>query len=400
MIDAYVLDWINLLMRWLHMIAGIAWIGSSFYFVWLDNHLTAPAKPEERAGGVHGELWSVHGGGFYHNRKYLTGPKGEPLTEDLHWFKWEAYTTWLSGMGMLALVYWIGASTYLIDPAVRPLGQWQAIGLSVATLVVGWLVYDALCRLLAGRETLLAAAVFGFTVLASWALFQVFSARGAFIHVGAMLGTIMVANVAMVIMPGQRRMVAQIRAGEQPDPAPGLRAKVRSTHNTYFTLPVLFVMISNHYPMTYSHSLGWLSLAAIMLAGVLVRQFFVLRHKGELRWALPALAIALLAGTAALLAPEPPAPPPAGASPVSFAEASGVIAQRCASCHAAAPTQAGFAQAPKGVMLDSPERLAQHAAKIGETVASRYMPPGNLTGLTDEERVRLLAWVAQGAPLR
>jgi uncharacterized membrane protein len=227
--ESYLLDWANLLVRWLHLITGIAWIGSSFYFVWLDNHLTAPARPADRERGVHGELWSVHGGGFYHSQKFLTGPRGEPLTEDLHWFKWEAYSTWLSGMGLLAIVYWFGASTYLIDRSVMPLSVPAAIGASVATIVVGWLVYDRLCRLLRHRDTLLAVAVFVFVVAAAWGLFQVFSARAAYLHVGAMLGTLMVANVVMVIIPGQRRMVGQIRAGQAPDPEPGRQGKLRAS---------------------------------------------------------------------------------------------------------------------------------------------------------------------------
>src|SRR5215510_9205969 len=229
--EAYIVDWLNLLVRWFHLIAGIAWIGASFYFVMLDNSLTPPKNPADAKRGVFGELWAVHGGGFYCSQKFLTGPKGEPLTEDLHWSKWEAYTTWLSGMGLLAIIYWFGASTYLVD------------------------------------ESVLAALVFVFVVVMSWALFHVFGARAAYMHVGVMLGTIMVANVFFVIIPGQKQMVAEIRAGRDPDPAPGIAGKQRSVHNTYFTLPVLFVMISNHYPMTFGHRYGWLVLAVIMMAG-------------------------------------------------------------------------------------------------------------------------------------
>ena len=345
--ESYLLDWANLLVRWLHLITGIAWIGSSFYFVWLDNHLTAPVRPADRERGVHGELWSVHGGGFYHSQKFLTGPRGEPLTEDLHWFKWEAYSTWLSGMGLLAIVYWFGASTYLIDRSVMPLSVPAAIGVSAATIVVGWLVYDRLCRLLRNRDTLLAGAVFVFVVAVAWALFQVFSARAAYLHVGAMLGTLMVANVVMVIIPGQRRMVGQIRAGQAPDPEPGRQGKLRSTHNTYFTLPVLFIMISGHYPFTYSHRYGWLVLAVVMLAGVLIRQFFVLRHKGIVKPWLPLAACALLAGVAAALAParSPSAALPAGVDAIARVEQ--VVQRRCVSCHADHPTQAGFARRPR-----------------------------------------------------
>ena len=251
--DAYLLDWLNLLLRWLHLIAGIAWIGASFYFVMLDNSLSAPKKTADRERGVFGELWAVHGGGFYVSQKFLTGPKGEPLADNLHWSKWEAYTTWLSGMGLLAIIYWFGAATWLIDKSVLDISPGVGVAISIAVIVGGWFVYDGLCRLLRGRENLLAALVFVFVVAMCWALVHVFSARAAYLHVGVMLGTIMVANVFFVIIPGQKAMVADILAGREPDPAPGLAGKQRSVHNTYFTLPVLFVMISNHYPMTYGH---------------------------------------------------------------------------------------------------------------------------------------------------
>src|SRR5438046_7599290 len=277
--EAYVIDWLILLLRLLHFIAGIAWIGASFYFVMLDNSLSRPKKPDDAKRGVSGELWAVHGGGFYCSQKYLTGPKGEPLSENLHWSKWEAYTTWLSGMGLLALIYWWGANSYLTDKNVLALSPAVAVGISIAFLAGGWIVYDTLCRVLDKNENLLVALLFVLVMAAAWALFNIFSARAAFIHVGAMIGTMMVANVFFHIIPGQKKMVADIRAGREPDPKPGIIGKQRSVHNTYFTLPVLFTMISNHYPMTYSHAYGWLVLGAIMLAGVLIRQFFVLRHK-------------------------------------------------------------------------------------------------------------------------
>ena len=395
--ESYLLDWANLLLRWLHLITGIAWIGASFYFVMLDNSLRPPKKPEDSRRGVFGELWAVHGGGFYCSQKFLTGPQGEPLTHDLHWSKWEAYTTWLSGMSLLAVMYWAGASTHLIDSRVLALSQPAAIGISVAFIATGWLVYDALCRALFGRDGLMAVLLFAFVVLADWLLHQVFSARGAYIHVGAMLGTMMVANVFVHIIPGQRRMVAQIRAGQPVDPRPGQVGKQRSVHNTYFTLPVLFIMISNHYPMTYSHPNGWLVLVVMMLAGVLIRQFFVLRHRGQLKWWLPAAGAALLALLIVLLAPKPV---DAGVGKVAFAAVKSVVDQRCVACHAATPTQPGFAQAPKGVVLESAEQIGQHAAKIAETVASGYMPLGNLTGITEEERRLIATWHAQGAATR
>src|SRR5437588_2574161 len=392
--EAYVVDWLNLLTRWLHLIAGIAWIGASFYFVMLDNSLSRPKKKEDAARGVSGELWAVHGGGFYCSQKYLTGPKGEPLSENLHWSKWEAYTTWLSGMGLLALIYWWGASSYLIDQNVLPLSPVAAVTISIAFLAGGWIIYDVLCRTLDQRENLLVVLVLVLVMAAAWALFHIFSARAAFIHVGAVIGTIMVANVFFHIIPGQKKLVADIRAGNEPDPRPGISGKQRSVHNTYFTLPVLFTMISNHYPMTYSHPQGWLVLGVIMLAGVLIRQFFVLRHSGNVTWALPGVAVVLLVGLAITIAPKSAGK---GSEAVAFAKVQGVLAQRCVGCHAAQPTQPGFAQPPKGILLDSPEHVAANAPKLAETVANRYMPLGNLTQMTDDERSLIAAWFAQGA---
>lgn len=395
--EAYIVDWLSLLTRWLHLISGIAWIGASFYFVMLDNSLSQPKNPDDTKRGVFGELWAVHGGGFYISQKFLTGPKGEPLTENLHWSKWEAYTTWLSGMALLALIYWLGASSYLIDRSVMALSPPAAIAISVASLAGGWFVYDGLCRLLEGKENVLAALVFVFIMACAWALFHVFSARAAYIHVGAIIGTIMVANVFFHIIPGQKRVVADIRAGRDPDPRPGIIGKQRSVHNTYFTLPVLFVMISNHYPMTYSHPQGWLVLGVIMLAGVLIRQFFVLRHSGNVKWALPAAGVALLAGVAVAIAPKIA---DSGGGRVTFANVQGVLKERCLQCHAAQPTQPGFAQPPKGVLLETPEQVAANAPKIAETVGNKYMPIGNLTQMTDNERALIATWFAQGAATR
>ena len=395
--EAYIVDWLSLLTRWLHLISGIAWIGASFYFVMLDNSLSQPKNPDDTKRGVFGELWAVHGGGFYISQKFLTGPKGEPLTENLHWSKWEAYTTWLSGMALLALIYWLGASSYLIDRSVMALSPPAAIAISVASLAGGWFVYDGLCRLLEGKENVLAALVFVFIMACAWALFHVFSARAAYIHVGAIIGTIMVANVFFHIIPGQKRTVADIRAGRDPDPRPGIIGKQRSVHNTYFTLPVLFVMISNHYPMTYSHPQGWLVLGVIMLAGVLIRQFFVLRHSGNVKWALPAAGVALLAGVAVAIAPKIA---DSGGGRVTFANVQGVLKERCLQCHASQPTQPGFAQPPKGVLLETPEQVAANAPKIAETVGNKYMPIGNLTQMTDNERALIATWFAQGAATR
>jgi uncharacterized membrane protein len=397
--ESYIVDWLNLLIRWLHLITGVAWIGASIYFVMLDNSLSAPRKAQDAQRGVSGELWAVHGGGFYNSQKFLTGPKGEPLPEDLHWSKWEAYTTWLSGMALLAIIYWYGASVYLVDPSVMALSPAAAVGTSVVFLAGGWIVYDLLCRALGGKENVLAAIVLVLVMTASWALFQVFSARGAYIHVGAMIGTIMVANVFFHIIPGQKKMVQDIRAGREPDPAPGIIGKQRSVHNTYFTLPVLFIMISNHYPMTYSHKHGWAVLGVIMLAGVLIRQFFVLRHRGRETLWLPGIAIVLLAGLAVALAPQTSGGGAKGET-VSFAQVQRVFAARCVSCHSANPTQPGFAQPPKGVLLETTEQIATNAPKVAETVASRYMPIGNLTQMTEDERALVAAWFTAGHPTK
>lgn len=392
--DAYLLDWVNLLLRWAHLIVGIAWIGASFYFVMLDNSLTAPKKAEDAQRGVHGELWAVHGGGFYCSQKFLIGPKGEPLSDNLHWSKWEAYSTWITGMALLALIYWVGASTHLVDARVMALKPMTAVLVSIGFLGLGWVVYDVLCRNLVGRDGLLALLVFVFVMLCNYGLHQIFSARGAYIHVGAMLGTMMAANVFFHIIPGQKRMVEQIRAGQPVDSQPGIIGKQRSVHNTYFTLPVLFIMISNHYPMTYAHKYGWLVLAIIMLAGVLIRQFFVLRHRGEVKWWLPLSGVALLVALVVVMAPKPI---DATGRKVSFAELNTVIQKHCTVCHAEKPSWVGFAQAPKGVMLQSPEQISQHAAKIAETVASGYMPLANVTQMSDEERRIIAAWAAQGS---
>ena len=393
--EAYLLDWLNLLVRWLHLVVGIAWIGASFYFIMLDNSLTTPAKPDDASRGVSGELWAVHGGGLYQSQKFRAGPHGEALSNNLHWSKWEAYTTWLSGMALLAIVYWFGATTYLIDKSVLALTPPQAIGISAASIVVGWIVYSVLCKLFSGSEKLLAVALLVFVIAVDWALFQVFSARAAFLHVGAILGTIMAANVFFAIIPGQKKMIAEIRAGQGPDPEPGRIGKQRSVHNTYFTLPVLFIMISSHYPMTYSHPYGWVVLAMIMAAGTLIRQFFVQRHRGQAKLLLLLIAALLLVALVIALAPKFPGG--GNAASVTFAEVKTIVQARCVGCHATMPTYPGFAQAPKGVVLEASDQILSHAPKIAETVASRYMPIGNLTQITDAERERVARWFRDGA---
>ncbi|MGB5327779.1 MAG: urate hydroxylase PuuD [Gammaproteobacteria bacterium] len=391
--EAYLLDWANLLVRWLHFIAGVAWIGASFYFVMLDSSLSKPARKQDVERGVSGELWAVHGGGVYQSQKFLLGPQGEPLAENLHWSKWEAYTTWLSGMGLLAIVYWFGATTYLIDQQVMALSPAAAIAISVGFLAGGWVVYNLLCKLLRGRDNLLAAIIFVLICAAAWVLFQLFSARGAFLHVGAMMGTIMAANVFFQIIPGQKRVVAQIRAGDTPDAEPGITGKQRSVHNTYFTLPVLFIMISNHYPMTYSHEHGWLVLIFIMSSGVLIRQYFVLRHSHRASPVLPAVALLLLLALIWYLSPK--TPDSDAANQVGEKQIAQIIERRCVACHARQPTQPGFVAAPLGIVLESREDMLNLAERIAVTVQTRYMPIGNLTGMTDQERASVASWYAQ-----
>jgi uncharacterized membrane protein len=391
--EAYLLDWANLLVRWLHVITGIAWIGASFYFVMLDNSLTSPNKKSDHDKGVSGELWAVHGGGFYHSQKYMVGPKGEPLPDNLHWSKWEAYTTWFSGIALMAIIYWFGANTYLIDQQVMPMSAPMAISISIGVLVAGWLIYNMFCRILAGKDNLLATIILVLIIASDWALFQIFSARAAYLHVGAMMGTIMVLNVMIHIIPGQKKVVAQIRAGEKPDTAPGIIGKQRSVHNTYFTLPVLFIMISGHYPMTYGNEHGWLVLAFVMMAGVFIRQFFVLRHRGQVKWQLPISGIIILLSLIWILRPS--TENVAHAVSVSDAQVTQVIAERCATCHAVSPTQAGFSAPPAGLVLETSEQIALNADRIATTVQSRYMPLGNLTGMTDEERTIISAWYSQ-----
>ncbi|MEO0574103.1 MAG: urate hydroxylase PuuD [Pseudomonadota bacterium] len=401
--SAYLFEWLALLGRWLHLIAGIAWIGSSFYFVWLDNHLEPPKNPQDRDDGVGGELWAVHGGGFYQSKKFAGAPPAMP--ETLHWFKWEAYTTWFSGLFLLALVYWVGAEIYLIDPGVMTLSKPMAIGIGIAYLVGGWLVYDGLCRSpLGNHPALLSTALFTLLVLAAYTLCQWFSGRGAYIHYGALIGTIMVANVLMVIIPGQRRMVAALTAGEAINPADGIRGKQRSVHNTYLTLPVLFVMISNHYPMTFAHQWNWLILIGMTVAGALIRTYFVARHKGNASITPVVIAVALLGGIAALAMPKPAATKAEDMSAAQTGYGAGftavlsVVQARCTSCHAAVPTQPGFVSAPGGVVLDSADAVLRNANAIyQQSVASNAMPIGNLTDITDDERALLGAWYNAGA---
>jgi uncharacterized membrane protein len=376
----YFLEWLTLLARWAHIVVAIAWIGASFYFIWLDNHLEAAPDPK-----FAGELYAIHGGGFYRAQKYRLAPEALPPT--LHWFKWEAYWTWITGFALLVLVYYVNPQLYLVDPTVMALSSPAAIGIGLASLVAGLAVYEGLCRSpLARNELVFSVLLMIFLAIVAWALTRVFSGRGAFLHFGAVLGTIMAGNVAHVIIPGQREMVRAKQEGREPEAKYAIAGKQRSVHNTYFTLPVVFAMISGHHAITYGSGWNWLVLLALGIAGALVRVWFVARHKGSApAWTI-GVALLLVAGSAAVLAP----PRPSGQA--SFPEVKQVIEARCASCHADKPTFQGLGEAPKGVKLDSEERVRAQAAQIRQTVRARLMPPGNLTGLTDQERALLEQW--------
>jgi uncharacterized membrane protein len=407
-VASYLLDWLGLLLRWLHLVAGVAWIGASFYFVWLDNHLQPPFPAEDTAPDIAGELWAVHGGGFYRSRKYRLAPPVLPPT--LHWFYWEAYTTWLSGFALLCLLYFARADAYLIDPAVAAWTAPQAIAIALAFLVFSWLGYDLLCRGRLGQRAGALACALGLGLTAeAWALCRIFSGRGAFMVFGAILGTLMVANVLFVIIPGQRELVRAKQQGRDPDPAPGLRGKQRSVHNTYFTLPVLFVMISNHYAMTYGARYNWLVLVGMSIGGACLRGWFVARHSAARHGgrvpALPALLGALaLAAVVLGIAPRRgagAATAGAVAPALERARAQLIVAQRCVPCHAAVPTQPGFSAAPNGLALDTLEGVRAHLPDVRQQVSTRAMPLGNLTGMTEEERAALLHWIADdGEPAR
>jgi uncharacterized membrane protein len=391
--EAYAGEWLQLLIRWVHLITGIAWIGASFYFIWLDNSLEAPRRARDADEGVGGELWAIHGGGFYHVQKYRVAPAELPPL--LHWFKWEAYSTWLSGFALLVVLYWWHADLYLIDRNVAAVAPLAAVAISAGLLAAGWVVYDQLCgRLGFAHERLLGTALVAFLTAVAWALSHVFSGRAMYLQIGAMLGTLMAANVLFVIIPAQRQLVLAKEQGRAPDPVHGLRGKQRSVHNNYFTLPVLLTMISNHYPLTYAHPHAWLVLACLLLLAAYVRHFFNLRHRGRTVWAIPVTAALAALALASVIAPAQRS----AAVQVSFGDVQSIIQTRCASCHAARPSQEGIAVAPKGVILETPAQIVANAAAIRQqAVASRAMPLGNLTQMTDDERARLAAWIDAGA---
>ncbi|MBU6259847.1 MAG: urate hydroxylase PuuD [Burkholderiales bacterium] len=399
--ETYLLDWANLLLRWAHVIVAIAWIGSSFYFVFLDSSLTPPVDPVLREQGVAGELWAVHGGGFYHPLKFLVAPKSLPA--HLHWFYWESYSTWLTGFALFSVLYLFNAGTFLVDPHVHAWSAGAAAGTAIGFLVLFWLVYDRICRWVGerrggvGGDALVGALVLVYVAAASWAACSLYPGRAAFLMTGAMLATAMSANVFFWIIPGQRRVIAQMQAGAAVEAIHGQRAKQRSVHNTYFTLPVLVAMLSNHY--------GWLTQSAhnaavltlLMLAGALIRHSFVARHKALVQgrrvpWEYAAAGLAIIVGLVAWLAPAPAPAATGPLRPATLAEVETVVGQRCQPCHNAVVHQ-------KNVNLSSPALILAHAQQIvQQAVVLKAMPLNNATQITPAERDLIGRWYAAGAP--
>ncbi|WP_083006887.1 urate hydroxylase PuuD [Halomonas sp. GT] len=396
--QAYIIDFVNLLLRWLHVIAAIAWIGESIYFVMLDNGLRTPKAAEDREKGVFGEMWAVHGGGFYHNQKYATAPA--KLPNDLHWSFWKAYTTWLSGFALFVILYMANPGFYLVNPNsnwawAASMTGWQANLLALAFLLGGWVVYNELCKRISpnmDRDGLLSVAVAVMMIVVAYLSTQMFTGRAAFLLTGAVMATAMSANVFFWIIPGQRRMVKAMKAGEAPNPLDGKRGKQRSVHNTYFTLPVVLLMVSNHYSFIYSHELSWVVMVLFIFAGALIRQFFVLMHAGKTQPAYPAVGIGLILLAFWVAAPSPGAGNASASGVPSQAQISGLIDQHCTQCHARNPDHAGFSAPPAGYAFDTWDEILGHQAQIQQVVASRYMPLGNITNMSDEERDIIAAW--------
>jgi uncharacterized membrane protein len=389
--DVFLGEWVNLLLRWFHMIVGIGWIGTSFYFMALDYGLDTK---ERKSPGVYGSAWEVHGGGFYHVEKFTVAPPQLPA--HLHWFKWDAYLTWMTGFGLLIVQYYLHAKSYLIDPSVMPLETWEAVAISVVSLLAGWAIYEALCRSPLGRNTVvLGALVFALILIASVLYTKVFSARGAFLHVGAFVGTIMAFNVFMIIIPNQRKMVAQLLAGKVPDARYGAIGKQRSTHNNYLTLPVLVMMVSPHYPFLSAHPQSWLVVALIIVSGALIRHYINRVDAGDewtkFGWTAPIAILAIL-GAIWLTAPRAPA---AGGAAVSDADVLALTTRHCTMCHARKPTHESFQEAPKNVTLESIGEIRKYAPLIlTQTVQNKAMPLGNQTAMTEEERAKIGRWIA------
>lgn len=405
---AYLMDWLQMFFRWFHVIAGIAWIGASFYFIWLDNNLEEPPQ-WKKDKGIKGDLWAIHGGGYYEVAKYQLGPEQSPT--HLHWFKWEAYTTWLTGMALMILIYYVGAQAYLVDLTKFAFSTPQAVGISLASLALGMTVYEALLRTPLRRNGLAFGVVLAVLLtFYAWAMTSLFSGRGAYIQVGALIGTIMAANVLLGIMPAQRALVAAVEKGETPDPQPAIMAKLRSTHNNYLTLPVIFIMLSNHYPMTYGHEWNWAVLAAICVISAYARHFFNLRHQGKVQ---PAILGTSLAGLAVLAFVMTPNPSPsvdtaiqlstaeadtietedAETANAELAELNHILEARCATCHAQQPTDSMFNSAPAGLIITDTQQALAMSNRVINSLRTGYMPLANRSGMTDDERAALIGWL-------
>ncbi len=392
----HVIDWLHLLIRWAHVVLGISWIGASFYFIFLENSLN---RTEDLRDELAGNLWAVHGGGFYYVEKYKTAPATFP--KKLHWFKYEAYFTWFSGFILLSLVYYLNANTYMIDPAVADISQLTAIGIGVGTLLFGWIIYDLLCKSpLLQQKKLFALTGFVIVTAISFFLSHYLSGRAAFIHIGALLGTIMVGNVFFVIIPAQKALVKAAKEGKLVDPALGKYAGLRSLHNNYMTLPVIFVMISNHFPSTFGNTFNWAVLAGLTLMSVAVRHYINMHEKGEKAiWMIPFAVVCLIA-LVIVTAPTPTNKSLKNATTVQFAQIQPIIKKRCAVCHSANPTDDVQLIAPNGIMFDSPEQIKKMSERIlVRAVQTRTMPQGNKTGITDEERELIGSWIEQGSKI-
>jgi len=398
--ESYIIDWFSLIFRWLHVITGIAWIGASFYFVWLDNSLQNPPKWKADKG-IKGDLWSIHGGGIYEVAKYQLSPEEMPTT--LHWFKWEAYSTWLTGMVLLSIIYYLGADSYLIDKRIADITQFQAIAMGLGFIFGSWVLYELLCSSPLGKNSYVIAAILTLAAIGiSYALAHLYSGRGAYIHFGAIIGTLMAGNVFRVIMPSQRALLAAIEKGESPDPKWGAKAKLHSTHNTYLTLPLIFIMISNHYPMTYAHEFNWIILLVIVAITALARQYFVLEHKKIHKPSILIISALATFTLAYVLAPNKPALSQQSDTQQTVnvtADAKTIIIERCATCHSANASDEVFTIAPGGVELDTLQQMKQWAPRIqARAIDSTDMPFLNKTGMTEQERAILAHWIAQGAP--
>ena len=398
MLEIAYADWLSLIFRWLHVIAGVSWIGTSFYFIFLDLSLRKHANLPD---GVGGESWNVHGGGFYLMRKYVVAPAEMP--KELHWFKYEAYFTWISGFALLAVIYYWGAESYLIDKAVLDLQPWEAILVSVGFLAAGWIIYDLLCRSPFNTHSLLlSAAVFVLIAFSAYFLTHLFSGRAAFVHVGAMVGSIMVGNVFFIIIPNQKKVVKSLLAGEEPDPRLGAIGKHRSTHNNYLTLPVILMMVSQHYPMLYDNENSWLVVTLILLVGATIRHFFNLMHTGRpimsLRWQWPVAGV-LMAILIAYLSWQPATDATTKIEVPSALDVLAIAQTRCVSCHAVKTTDPSVEKAPGGVMLETLADIRKHSARVlKQAVLSKAMPLANKTKMTDAERRAFGIWIRAGMP--